>query len=48
MMHLNGWFGHWQTWILLGSAWLGLGALMALAFGLIARVGAWRERREGK
>ena len=46
MMHLL--FGHWQTWMLLLAAWLSLGALTALAFGLIARVGAWREGRGGK
>lgn len=48
MMHLNGLFGHWHTWALLGAVWVALGALTALAVGLIARVGAWRERREGK
>lgn len=37
------WFGHWQAWILLVLAWLALGALSALALGLIARVGAWRN-----
>lgn len=47
-MHINGLFGHWQTWALLAGAWLSLGTLMALVFGLIARIGAWRERRGGK
>jgi hypothetical protein len=45
MMHLNGWFGHLETWLLLAGAWLALGAIMDLALGLIARVGAWRERK---
>ena len=45
MMHFNGLFGHLETWLLLGAVWLGVGALMALALGLIARVGAWREGR---
>lgn len=39
------WFGHWQSWVLLAAAWLALGALTALAFGLIARAEAWRGRR---
>jgi len=47
-MHLNGYFGDWQVWALLACAWVGLGALTALAVGLIARVDAWRERRGGK
>lgn len=41
-------FGHWHTWLLLGSAWVALAALTVLAFSVIARVGAWRERRGGK
>mgnify|MGYP001420548517 FL=1 len=45
MMHLNGLFGHLETWVLLIVVWLSVGALMALALGLIARVGAWKERR---
>jgi len=47
-MFLNGLFGNLETWLLLGAAWLALGALMALLLGLIARVGAWRERGDGK
>lgn len=43
-MILNGWFGNSSTWLLLITAWLSLGALFALALGLIARVGAWRGR----
>lgn len=46
-MDLNGFFGRWFTWALILTAWLALGALTALAFGLIARVGARRERRVG-
>jgi hypothetical protein len=42
------WFGHLETWLLLIGVWLGFGALAALALGLIARVGAWRERGGGK
>lgn len=42
------WLGHPSTWLLLAAAWLSLSALFAVALGLIARVGAWRERREGK
>lgn len=41
-------FGHWGTWALLGSVWVGLGALTVLTLSLIARVGAWRERRGKK
>lgn len=48
MMPINGTFGHWQTWLLLAAAWLSLGALFAVALGLVARVGAWRERRNGQ
>jgi len=48
MMHFNGLFGHLETWLLLGAVRLGMGAIMALALGLIARVGAWRERRGGR
>lgn len=44
MMHLNGWFGHWQTWLMFTGAWFSLMVLFALALGLIARVGAWREK----
>ena len=47
-MHLNGWFGHLDTWLLLGSAWVGLGALVALAFGIIARVGKGKEQGKMK
>jgi hypothetical protein len=42
-MHFNGWFGNLSAWLLLGSAWVGLGALTALALGLIARVGKGKE-----
>lgn len=48
MIHLNGFFGDWRTWALIAGAWLSLGALAVLAFGLIARVGKGRERRGGK
>lgn len=41
-------FGHWQTWAMLLAAWLALGALTAIAFSLIARVGKGRERRGEK
>lgn len=41
-------FGDWQTWLLLAVAWLALGALANIAFGLIARVGKGRERRGGR
>lgn len=36
-------FGHWQTWVLLGAVWLALGALAAIAFGLIARIGGGED-----
>lgn len=36
--------GHPTTWLLLVAAWLSLGSLLALALGLIARVGVWRGR----
>lgn len=42
------WLGRWHAWVLLMAAWLSLGALSALALGLIARVGGRRGRREGK
>ena len=42
------WFGHWYTWALILGAWGGLGLLTALALGVIARVGAARERRAKK
>ena len=38
------WFGHWSTWALILGAWGGLGCLTALALGVIARVGAWRDK----
>ena len=44
MIHLNGLFGHWQTWALLAGAWLGIAMLVSVVFGTIDRVGAWRER----
>lgn len=44
-MILNGLVGHWQTWLLIAGAWVGIGLVYALLFGLLARVGAWRERR---
>jgi len=46
MMHLNSLFGHWYTWALLMGAWVEIGALAALAFGVIARVGKGED--EGK
>lgn len=48
MMHLNGLFGDWRTWLMLLAVWLSLGALASIAFGLIARVGKGRERSGGK
>ena len=47
-MEINGWFGHPSTWLLLALVWLALGVLSAITFGLLARVGAWKERRGGK
>lgn len=47
-MNLNELFGHWQTWLKLLAVWVSLGALNAIAFGLIARVGKGRERRGEK
>lgn len=47
-MNLNDLFGHWQTWLMLLAVWVSLGALTAIAFGLIARVGKGREGRGGK
>lgn len=39
MMHLNGYFGHWQTWALIAGAWV-IGSLVAsLLMGVIARMG---------
>jgi hypothetical protein len=40
--------GHWYTWVLIGIVWLGLGLITATVLGVIARVGAWRERRGEK
>lgn len=40
-------FGHWHTWVLLAEAWAGACVVTVIAFSLIARVGAWRERRGG-
>lgn len=48
MLHLNGYLGNLDTWLLLIAAWLSLGALMGLALGLIARVGQWEESQSGK
>lgn len=45
-MIINGLFGHWQTWVLLAAAWIGLGALTAIAFGIIARMGEGEEGGE--
>jgi len=42
-MHSLTLFGHWHIWALLGSAWLALGLLSALAFGVIAKVGRGRK-----
>ena len=47
-MSLLSWFGHWSTWALIMGAWGGLGCLTALALGVIARMGARRERRGRK
>lgn len=38
-------FGHWRVWVLILLIWFSLGAIASIAFGLIARVGAWRERK---
>jgi len=37
-MHLNGWFGHLDAWLL----------LVVLVVAVIDRVEAWRERRGGR
>lgn len=42
-MILNGYLGNGHTWLLLVAVWLGFGALTALAFGLIARMGGGGE-----
>ena len=42
---LQVWFGHWQSWLLILTAWGGLGLLTALALGVIARVGTGRRQR---
>lgn len=38
------WFGSLSPWLMVAGVWIGLGALMALVLGLIARVGAWRGK----
>lgn len=40
------WFGHWQTWLLLGVGWLIVSIITSLIFGAIARYDG--RRGEGK
>lgn len=39
------WLGHYHAWLLLGSVWIALGLLSALALGLVARVGKGMGRK---
>ena len=42
--YINGWFGHWQTWLLLGIGLILASIITSLIFGAIARY----DRRVGK
>lgn len=45
---MNNWFGALAPWLMVAGLWIGFGCLFAIALGLLARVGAWKERRGGK
>jgi len=42
------WFGRLETWLLLGSAWIAIAVLSALAFGVVAKVGRGRDSNLGR
>jgi hypothetical protein len=43
-MMLNGWFGHLDTWLLLAVGWVGIGIVVALLVGVLARIGGGERR----
>lgn len=44
MMHINGFFGHLSTWLLIAGGWIIISIVSSIAFGLIARMGGGERR----